>query len=252
MRWKGLMFAALAAGASGVAPAAQDLAATCHASSSYDLTLAPDALLFDRSGPPPRRIRLHGGRLDVDGAPVPLRAEDGDRVALFEQDVRALAPRARRLALEGVDLAVAAVRAEAAAFGADARTRAELDRRLAEHGDALKRRIAASTSTHDWHGDAFDRYAADFAADVVPLLAADLARQAVAAALAGDLATAATLRDRTADLAGELQPRLERRLQVLRPRIQALCPSLQRLHELQLGLRDGQGRPLDLLDIGAP
>ncbi|CAM5572602.1 hypothetical protein [Rhodanobacter lindaniclasticus] len=38
------------------APAqAQDLAATCHASSSYDVTLRPQGVLFDR--PRPRRPR---------------------------------------------------------------------------------------------------------------------------------------------------------------------------------------------------
>jgi hypothetical protein len=229
---------------------AQDLADTCHASSSYDLTVRTDGLLFDRPNPPPRRLELHAGRLRSDGVAVRLGTEDGDRLALFEREVRALLPRVRSVAEHGVDLAIDAVRAETAGFGLAADTRTELERRLAARGSELRRRIAASTSTHDWQGDAFDRYAQDLVADLLPLLAADLAGQAVDAALGGDLDAAAALRDRAADLGGDLQPRLQRRMQALRPQIRALCPALRRLDELQRGVRGADGRPLTLLQVG--
>ena len=44
-------------------------------------------------------------------------------------------------------------------------------------------------------------------------------------------------------------PRIERRLGELRPDVAALCPSIRRLQELQQGLRDGDGRALELLEI---
>ena len=88
------------------------------------------------------------------------------------------------------------------------------------------------------------------AADLVPLLAADLGQQAINAALNGDLQTAASLRDRAATLATDLQPRLQQRMQALRPQVEALCPSIQRLAELQQGVRGSNGRPLNLLQIG--
>lgn len=248
MRSNALVFVALAFAAAGCAHA-QDLANTCHASSSYDLTLAPDSLLFDRAGPAPRRVRLHAGQLDVDGAAVHLNTENHDRLALFEEQVRALVPKARAAAGNGVDLAVKAVRAETANLEVGADTQAQLDSKLAARAAELKRRIATSSSTRDWQGDAFDRYADDIAADIAPLLAADLARQAVAAAVSGDLDAAASLQSRAADLGGGLQPRLERRMQALRPQIQALCPSIKRLQELQRDVPGGNGRPLDLLDI---
>ncbi|GAA0715956.1 DUF2884 family protein [Dokdonella soli] len=228
---------------------AQDLATTCHASSSYDLTIAPDALRFDRTTPAPKRIDLRNGQLGVEGTAVRLNAEDSDRLALFEHDLRALVPKVKAVAAEGVDLAVKSVRAETANLGLSAQTRGELDQRLAARSAELKRRIVASTSTHDWQGDAFDGYADDIAADIVPLLAADLGQQAVSAAVSGDLDAAATLRDRAADLAGDLRPRLERRMQALGPRIQALCPSVRHLYELQRDMR-ANGRPLDLLQVG--
>ncbi len=248
MRSNGVVVVALLLAAATGAHA-QDLVNVCHASSSYGLTIAADSLLFDRAGPAPRRIQLHAGRLDVDGAAVRLNAEDHDRLALFEEQVRALVPKARGVAGNGVDLAIKAVRAETASLGVSADTQAQLDVKLSARAAELKRRIAASTSTHDWQGDAFDRYADDIAADIAPLLAADLAQQAVAAAVNGDLDAAASLQAHAADLSGDLQPRLERRMQALRPQIQALCPSIRRLHELQRDVRGGNGRPLDLLDI---
>jgi hypothetical protein len=83
----------------------------------------------------------------------------------------------------------------------------------------------------------------------MPLLAADLGQQAIDAAISGDLDAAASLRDRATGVATDLQPRLERRMQALQPEILALCPSIRQLHELQRGVRDNRGRPLDLLDI---
>jgi hypothetical protein len=237
-----------------LAPAApvDDLADVCHASSSYDLTIAPDSLLFDRAEPAPRRIELRGGKANVDGVAGRSNAEDADRLALFEQDLRALIPKAKAVAASGVDLLAKAVRAEAASLGLGAQTQAELDQRVAAHVAELKRRIAGSTSTHDWQGDAFERYAADIGSDIAPLVAADLGAQAVDAAVNGDLERAAALREHAATLAsGDLPARLQARLQALRPQIRTLCPSIQRLYELQRGVRDAKGRPLDLLEVDA-
>ncbi|EIL97686.1 hypothetical protein RHOFW104T7_03440 [Rhodanobacter thiooxydans] len=229
---------------------AQDLATTCHASSSYDVTLKPDSLLFDRPSPAPFHVELQHGALRTDGAVVKLNAEDEDRMAVFERELRALAPRVRTVARNGVDIAAQALRAEAEGMGLGADTRAEFNRRLGAHAADLKRRISVSQSTHDWQGDAATQAMNQIADDLLPLLAADLGQQAVNAALAGDLQTAASLRDRAADLATALRPRLQARLQVLRPQVEALCPSIQRLAALQQGVRGGNGQPLNLLQVG--
>lgn len=229
---------------------AQDLSTTCHASSSYDVTLKPASLLFDRPSPAPFHVELQHGALRTDGAAVKLNAEDEDRLTVFERELRALAPRVRAVARNGVDIAAQALRAEADGMGLGANTRAEFDRRLAAHAAELKRRISVSQSTHDWQGDAANQAMNQIAGDLLPLLAADLGQQAINAALAGDLQAAASLRDRAADLATALQPRLQARLQVLRPQVEALCPSIQRLAALQQGVRGGNGQPLDLLQVG--
>lgn len=228
---------------------AQDLASTCHASSSFDVTLKPDSVLFDRAAPAPFHVDIQHGALHTDGVAVPLKAEDQDRLVLFERELRALAPRVRSVALNGVDMAVRAIRAEADGMGLGADTRAEFDRRLAAHASELKRRIAISRSTHDWQGEAADQDMNRMAADLLPLLAADLGQQAISAALSGDMQTAASLRDRATSLATEIQPRLQQRMQALRPQIEALCPSIRRLAELQQGVRGSTGQPLDLLQL---
>jgi hypothetical protein len=229
---------------------AQQFASTCHASSSYDVTLKTDSLLFDRASPAPFHVDLQQGALRTDGAAVRLNAEDQDRLALFERELRALAPRVRMVAQNGVDMALRAMRTEADGMGLSADTRAEFDRRLNAHASELKQRIAASRSTHDWQGDITDQYANQIAADLLPLLAADLGQQAINAALGGDLQAAADLRDRAAALSTELQPRLQQRMQALRPQIQALCPAIQRLADLQQGVGGNNGQPLDLLQVG--
>lgn len=234
----------------GVAQA-QDLADTCRAVSSYDLTVAPDHLLFDRSTPVPRRIELRNGRADLDGKPLRLSAEQVDRLALFEHDLRALVPKAKAVAQDGVDLAVRALREEAAGLRLGAPTLQQLDARLAARSAELKQRIAASTSTRDWHGEALERWGEQVAAEIQPIVASDLASQALAALALGDLEAAAALRERAANLAANLRPRLERRMQALRPRIQGLCPSIRHLYELQRGVRGENGRALDLVEIEA-
>jgi hypothetical protein len=228
-----------------------DLLDACRASSSYDITIGAAGLQFDRAQPAPRRIDMHDGALRVDGATVPLGAEDGDRVALFEQGVRALEPRVKAVAVRGVDLAAQAVREQAAQSAPQVAASGELDARLDARVRELKARIADSHSTHDWQGDAFDRYAQAIVADIVPLLVADLAQQALTVAISGDLDGASDLRDRAANLAGDLQQRVRQRLQALRPQVQALCPDIRRLDTLEsgIGTRLPGGGRLDLIDI---
>lgn len=228
---------------------AQDLATTCQASSSYDVTLKPAELSFDRPQPAPFHIELHDGSLRTDGAAVSLRPEAQDRLALFERELRALEPRVKAVARNGVDLLAQAVREEAGNLGLEPGTMAQLQQRLDGRVAELKQRIDASHSTRDWQGDLADQYASQIAGDLLPVLAGDLGQQAVQAAMGGDMQAAAALRDRAAELATQLRPRLEQRMQALRPQIQALCPSIRRLAELQQGVQGANGQALNLLQI---
>ncbi|KGI78086.1 DUF2884 family protein [Oleiagrimonas soli] len=222
---------------------AQDLFDVCHASSSYDVTIEPQAVVFDRAQVAPKRVRMQGGALQVDGANVALDAADHGRIQRFEQIVRSLEPKVKAIADRAVDLAAATVREQGDS--------AALDARIDMHVRELKARIARSHSTHDWQGPAFQNYVNQTVGDLLPLLANDLLGQAMTAAMNGDLGAAATLRDRAAGLTTSLQARIQQRLQVLRPQVQALCPSVRQLDALESGLGTalpGDAR-LDLVEV---
>lgn len=229
---------------------AQSLLDTCHVTSSYDVTIDTNGVLFDRAQPAPRRVYLHGGQLQLDGAPINLDAEDSDRVTLIERTVRALEPKVKAIADRGVDLAAQAVREQAATSGSDAS--GALDARLASISHDLKTRIANSHSSHDWQGPAFQQYVNQTAASIVPLLASGLLQQAVTVAMSGDLDAAARLRQQATNMAAELRARVRRKLQVLQPQVQALCPSLRRLDQLESGIHTPLpgGVRINLVDVG--
>ncbi|WP_448096157.1 DUF2884 family protein [Luteibacter yeojuensis] len=244
-----LVFAVAACLAGGAA--AQDLGTTCQVASTYDLTVRPDNLLFERAEVAPRSVRMQDGSLNTDGRPVSLRPDEQDRVALFERNVRALVPKIKAIANDGVDLAARAVRDEAAMAAPGAVSSGELDRVLNARVADIKRRIAASQSTRDWQEDAMRAYAQEIVSDVTPILTQDVGGEAMQLAMNGDLQGAAALRDRVASVSTGGQARVVARLEAaLKPRIQALCPSIRQLGDLQSGLHDAAGRPLLLLEPG--
>lgn len=230
---------------------AQDMATTCQVASTYDLTVRSDALVFDRADVAPRAVRMHDGSLSTDGQTVALRPDEQDRVALFERNVRTLVPKVKAIANDGVDLAARAVRDEAGTAAPGAVASGELDRVLNARVADIKRRIAASQSTRDWQEDAMRAYAQEILSDVTPVLTQDVGGEAMQLAMNGDLQGAAALRDRVASVSTGGQARVVARLEAaLKPRIQALCPSIRQLGDLQSGLHDASGRPLLLLEVG--
>ena len=247
-RWWIVVAAVCASG--GVA--AQDMGQmSCGVASTYDLTVRPDALVFERPQVAPRSVRMHDGSLATDGRAVTLRADEQDRVALFERDVRALVPKAKAIASDGVDVAARAVREEAGRASPGSLSSGELDRVLAGRVADIKRRIAASQSTRDWQADAMRAYAQEIVSDITPVLTQDVGSEAMQLAMNGDLDGAAALRDRVADISTGGQARVLARLETaLRPRVQALCPAVRQLLDLQSGWRDASGQPLMLIETG--
>jgi hypothetical protein len=231
---------------------AQDLSqVSCGVASTYDLMVRPDALLFERPQVAPRSVRMHDGGLATDGRTVGLRPDEQDRVALFERDVRALVPKAKAIASDGVDIAAHAVREEAGRASPGSLSSGELDRVLASRVADIKRRIAASQSTRDWQADAMRAYAQEIVSDITPVLSQDVGSEAMQLAMNGDLEGASALRDRVADVSTGGQARVLARLEAaLRPRVQALCPAVRQLVDLQSGLRDASGQPLMLIETG--
>lgn len=233
------------------ADGADDLADVCHAASSYDLAVTPDALVFERATPAPRRVEWRGGALRVDGVRVAIDTESGDRLALFDSELRMLVPRVKAVATRGVDLVLATLREQIDALAPSPSARAQVEQRLGQTAASLRQRIARSTSTRDWQPAALEGEAQAAFDDIAALLAEDTGRRSVEAALNGDMQSALALPAQAGDLAAQLRPKMDRRLRELRPQVAALCPSVRRLAELQQGLRDGRGRALDLLSVDA-
>jgi len=227
--------------------------AACPVRSAYDITVTPQALVFDRSSGPVRRIEMRGGALSDRGKAIVLNAADRDRVSRFEQAARALLPRIRQIGSRAVDLMVAAVREEAVATSPKSAANPQLNARLDARAADFKARIARSSSSKEWRGNAFNRYAAEALTDVVPLIGGDLAQQALDATLRGEFSRAAALGQRAAGVRASLERRVRARLDALQPDMEKLCPALRRLDALEKAvvapLTDGTR--LDLLEIGS-
>jgi len=219
--------------------------------SQYDLTLSTGALLFERVKAQDQRIEMRGGRLAVNGVAVALSDSDRRRIMSYETKVRALIPRIRALAQRAVDLAAIAVREEGERLSprpaANAKLHATIDARARE----LKARIAKSTTTKEWRGAAFNRYAAAIASDILSIVAADLARQALELAAKGDLAGASALQQRAGGLGASLETRVRKRIQILEPELVQLCRPARELDALESAITAPlpDGSRLDLLEI---
>ena len=245
--WLVVSLIAASAGAGAHAAVVVD---ACHAGSRYDVTFAPEALVFERAGSP-RRVELRDSGLFVDGERLVLNTEDADRVRMFSRELRGLVAPLKTLAQRALDLATGVVRAEARALVSDPATRADIDRQISAQAAGFRARIASSRSTRDWQEDALAGELDAAASELVPLLAAGAGGKALDALLEGDVEGAADAHSRALAFGDRVQAKIEQRLADLQPQLDALCPGLRRLAELQQGLRDGRGRALDLVDIDA-
>lgn len=222
----------------------------CDADSSYDLTLATDAVVFSRDAVAPMRVEMRGGRLVVDGRDEPLTDADAQHIATFEREVRALVPEAKAIAIDAVDVATEAVVHVAGAFiGGEPRAAAEL-RAL---GAKIGQRIERSTGTAEWRDDAFDASIDALAAEAIPLLAGDIAAATAAAVFSGDTDDVQRIEQRAGSLGQDVEARVRAKSGAIEARAKALCPRVQALDRIETALawRSADGQALDIVQIGA-
>jgi hypothetical protein len=218
----------------------------CHTSSDYDVTLDDSALQFARKTGPAQSIEMRQGALAINRKPITLGADDKKRVIAFEARVRELVPRIKTIGQRGVDLMVAAIREEAAKASPQSAASPELNARVDARAEELKRRIAASRSSKEWHPDAIAGYMTGVVADVAPLIAGDLSQKAVDLTMKGDLSGVMALTDKALQLRASLEQRIRTRLETLQPQIDRLCPSLRELDRLESSI--GAAR-IDLIKV---
>jgi hypothetical protein len=235
-----------------VAPGAEARDPACTLRSQYDLTVTDSGLVFERAASG-QRLEMHAGLLSANGAPVELGPGDRNRITAFEYNARALVPQMKALAQRGVDLGVAAIREEATATSPKSAANPQLNARLDARARNIKARIAASNSSKDWRGPAVKRYMAEAMTDVLPLIGGDLAQQALDAAMRGDLAAAAAIKDKAEKVRPSLEARIQRKLETLQPEVDRLCPSLRNLDTIESGVAATlpDGRRLNLVEVGS-
>jgi hypothetical protein len=220
--------------------------AACRTSSDYDVTLDEGALQFERKTGPAQSIEMRRGALAINQKPITLGADDKKRVVTYEARVRELVPRIKTIGQRGVDLMVAAIREEAAKASPQSAASPELNARVDARAQELKRRIADSRTSKEWHPDAIAGYMTGVIADVAPLIAGDLSQKAVDLTMKGDLSGVMALTDKALQLRASLEQRIRTRLETLQPQIDRLCPSLRELDRLESSI--GAAR-IDLIKV---
>ncbi len=227
--------------------------AACPLRSAYDITVTPEALLFDRGSGTARRIEMRNGVLVDRGKAVRLTTADRDRIIRFERTARALVPRIRQVGARAVDLMAVAVREEAVSTSPNAAANPNLNARLEARAAELKSRIARSNTSKEWRGNAFNRYAAEALGDIVPIVGGDLAQQALDATMRGEFSRAAALGERAAGVRASLERRVRAKLDTLHPEMEKLCPALRTLDALESGISAplGDGTRLNLVELGS-
>lgn len=224
----------------------------CEVDSDFDLRIADNGLEFHRDGGTPARIRMHEGRLDIDGRVQALSAADARRVAEFERKLRALVPEVKLIALDAVELAFGAVVQVAEALGGPDRSRVDaLVERLEDVRIAAVQRIDGAVDTADWNDGALEAQVEALVGELVPVIAGEAASIAIAAAMSGDEAAAAALERRMERMGKDIEAHVEQRAAQLEARAEALCPRVAELDAIDnaLELRLADNRPLDLLVV---
>ncbi len=218
----------------------------CDVDSDYDLRIGAQELEFTRPQGVPASVLMRGGRLIVDGREVALDPADVRRVAEFEDQVRALVPEVRAIALDAVEIAFAALTEVVRSFSDDsAPALARLERARAD----LATRVRTADSTAHFDERFVARTVEELVGEVVPLVVGNVVSSAIAAALSGDLTGVHEIEARAARLEREIEARVETGARALEARSEGLCPRLAQLAELDASLeyRHADGRALQLL-----
>jgi hypothetical protein len=214
----------------------------CDIDSPYDVTANERSLIMTRATGTPRAIVMRQGRLFVDDEWVELGAADRDRIARFEQGMRASMPLAQALGAEAVDIAFAALGEVAAGFSSDPKsTQATLDRARRD----LDARLSRSVSAHRFDDEALGDAMGEAVKDIMPTLIGDIVGGALASAFGGDTRRLRRMENLDAQIEASIEPRAR----ALEARAQELCRRMEALDRIddELEYRH-QGHALELIE----
>lgn len=245
-----LLAAALGLGLTFAAQAKSHDIGNCGLDSKYDVTLDGGGLSFRHSGGKPESIVMNKGKLIVDGRTLSISDADHARIAEYEATVRALVPQAKAIARDAIDIAYVAVTEVAAAFS-DTADNKNTRQRLSVVRDEFKLRIDDTFDKRPWNEAEFEALLDKAMGDLMPVVVAEIAGNAIAIALSGDEKRAAELEKRAEKIERDIERRVDTQAAQLASRVAALCPMVARLDSLESGLdlRFDDGSRLNLLDV---
>ena len=222
---------------------------SCDMHSDYKVQLAPDALRFERSDPG-TRIELRQGALLVDGKAVKVSDADREKLQRFEQELRAMLPEARAIALEAIDIAYSAVEHVMRTFASDSASADRSIARLESDRKAMRAKLEAQAGTPWFDEREFERLVESTVASVVPEVVGDVTAAAVKAALSGDEHAVEEIERKAERMEKEIERDVEAKADALGMRAEKLCPRLTELDRIEssLSVRLADGRPLNLLE----
>lgn len=225
----------------------------CAYDSDYDVQVRPDGLAFTRSEGHPARVFMHDGQLRIDGHTVMVSADDAVRLRAYEQQVRELVPAMTAIARDGVDIGYAALSTVVATLSDNSADRARMLQTLHERRDEAMHEVDSTFGQGLWSaGDDSQLFGEDLAKTVAELVGG-LAGNAVSDALSGDSSRVAALEARVNALDTTLDKAVQEPAEKLGQRVEALCPRLSALDQLQqqfhFRLSDGGTLQLLFLDM---
>ncbi len=197
---------------------------------------------------------MHDGHLRVDGRDVTVSADDAARLRDYEQQVRALLPEVAAVAREGIDIGYAAIRTVMLTFVDNESDRREMIDRLDRNRQQALARVDGSLGKGQWKPHELDDVMEQSVQSTASDLAGKVAGSAVTAALSGDQRKVAALQARADSLDKSIDREVNARSHELDKRVDALCPRLGSLDQLQrqFTFRLSDGSPLRLLSQNNP
>jgi hypothetical protein len=230
---------------------------SCEVDSPYSVNITDDALRFERKAKgedtPSQRIEISDGRLHLDGRELDVSAADARQLREFETEARAIAPEAKALAMDSIDVAFRALQTVGMSFaGSDIEVQERMGEKLATSRILITRRIDDAFSGKDSLGaEQIDSLIGDAVAELMPAIAGEVAAIAVRTALSGDEAAAEAMAERAERMEATLEREIESRAEALGERGEALCARMAALDRIESKLSDDllDGKPLNLIEV---
>jgi Protein of unknown function (DUF2884) len=223
----------------------------CNFSSEYKFSQQGRTLIFSRDQAPGKRIMIQDARMVIDGQEQKLSAQDKQRVAEFESEMRSLIPQVKQVSLEAVDIAFTALVEVSHALSGDQNN--ETVKKLLKSQVQLRQSIAKDPGIVI-NGDIDAEIIAPVITDFVPDIVSGAVKQALSLAFSGDDKKAAAFEARMDKMGADIDSKVAARAKKLEPLAEAMCQRVQAMDRIEdsLSIRLADKNKINLLDTKAP